>query len=385
MRLVIHLGATKTASTFLQKCLFANETLLREHGIYLPKAGRLPWATDVISHHNLAWELVGDRRFREAHGRWSDMLAEVAQTDAETVLLSTEAFARLASDVQLRSFMARRMAELSDDVTLIYVVREPLARINSMYGQSVKTFASVGTFDDYVAESMASGLYDLEKSFRFWYQTQPTKFVALRFDELVRNGPFESLLDALQVDVPRDALQIPEDVVNPSPGPLAVEAMRLLNARVRVLDHRFSRRSSATMKLSQIAQRRAWKIGWYDNPYWGWEKESAERVARRLKGSNHRFAEAVWGTEWPLPLPVDKPRATVSLLEADAELHDDIEAYLKSMIKRYRDFLRNRPRRSVAAKLAADGTGRDEGRNDEDDDAQDDVDDETDMETDADD
>src|SRR5581483_5726152 len=101
MRLVIHLGATKTASTFLQKCLFANEALLREHGIYMPKAGRLPWATDVISHHNLAWELYGDRRYRESHGRWNDMLAEVKGTGADTVMLSTEAFARLASDAKL--------------------------------------------------------------------------------------------------------------------------------------------------------------------------------------------------------------------------------------------------------------------------------------------
>jgi hypothetical protein len=258
----------------------------------------------------------------------------VAEAGAETVLLSTEAFARLASDVQLRSFMARRLAECSDDVTLLYVVREPLARINSMYAQSVKTFAVPTTFAEYVAEAIASGLYDLEKSFRYWYQSSATKFVALRFDELVRNGPFESLLRAADIDVGRQELSIPEDVVNPSPGPLAVEAMRLLNARVRVMDPDFSRRSAATMKLSQIAQRRAGKLGWYDDQFWGWESGAAERVARRLRGSNQRFAEAVWDIDWPLPLPLERPRASVDLMKADEAIHQEIEAYQKAMVKR---------------------------------------------------
>jgi hypothetical protein len=373
MRLVIHLGATKTASTFLQKCLAKNEDVLREHGYFMPKAGRLPWATEVISHHNLAWEMSGDRRFRESRGRWSDMTAEARESGADTILLSSEAFARLASDIKLRSFLRRRMAELTDDSTLLYVVREPLARINSMYGQTIKTFGLIRTFEQYVDEAMSSGLYDLEKSFRYWYQNSPTAFVAVRFDELVENSPFPYFLKMLGLDIPAEQLTIPDDVINPSPGPLAIEAFKVLNARVRVMDQRFGRRSAATLKLSEVAQRRAWRLGWYDDPYWGWDPALAEKVAQRLKGSNQRFSTAVWGIDWPLPLPLDKPKAAIDLLTADPELHKEIELFVKNMLKRYRDVLKDRPRRAENRTFDDDDTADHRGDSESDVDEDDDV------------
>ena len=77
----------------------------------------------------------------------------------------------------------------------------------------------------------------------------------------------------------------------------------------------------------------------------------------------------MWGIDWPLPLPVDKPKATVSLFEADAEMHAEIESYIKNMLKRYRDILKDRPRRQKGGGLGVrddadrDGASR-SGRDD---------------------
>lgn len=39
-RLVVHVGPPKTGTTSIQHALWENEKVLRELGVYLPKAGR---------------------------------------------------------------------------------------------------------------------------------------------------------------------------------------------------------------------------------------------------------------------------------------------------------------------------------------------------------
>ena len=56
-----------------------------------------------------------------------------------------------------------------------------------------------------------------------------------------------------------------------------------------------------------MAARRAKELGWCDEPYWGWTPELAARAAERLGPSNERFAQAVWGSPWPMPLARGPP------------------------------------------------------------------------------
>lgn len=343
MRLVVHMGATKTASTYVQKCLARNEDVLRAAGIYLPRAGRR-MASSNLNHHNLAWQLIEDRRYKPAGGDWSAMLKEVAEADADLVLLSSEAFSRLAGVEKLSPMFKRRLLEVCDDVTLVYVVRDPLARINSMYSQTVKTFAPPNTFDEYAVKSVKSGFYNLEESFRYWYEGEDVKFVALRFDEFVKEGPMQAMLRTMGVEVPMDNLSLPADAANPSPGPVAVEAMRLVNAHLRVIDPEFSRRSAATTKLSQVAQRKGAKLGWFDEKYWGWDVERAAWAARRLTDSNQRFSKAVWGIDWPLDVPAGKKATAINLLEASNKTLKDVSSYVDTMTKRYINLVKQEAR-----------------------------------------
>lgn len=334
MRLVVHMGATKTASTYLQKCLSMNEEALRARGVYMPRTGR---RTSNLNHHNLAWQLLDDRRFRKGTGDWDALAAELSTdgADAETVLLSSEAFARLASDEALRATFWQHLSGISDNVELLYVVRDPLARINSMYSQTVKTFAPPSSFIEYATKSVKSGFYNLEESFRYWYQGDQAKFVALRFDEFVKEGPMQSLLRTLDVELPADELKLPDDISNASPGPVAVEAMRLLNAQLRIIDPNFSRRSAATTKLSQVVQRRGASLGWYDEKFWGWEADRAVWAADRLANSNQRFSRSVWGIDWPLDMPLKNKKSSLNLMQFDRKLMKSITSYIEQMTKRY--------------------------------------------------
>jgi hypothetical protein len=336
VRLVVHIGAPKAASTYLQHCLGLNEDLLRDHGIYLPQAGR---RDARANHHNLAWQLRDDSRFRGAHGGWGALTAEVADVDADVVLLSSEAFAQLASDERLRSGLSRRLFEVADAVSLVYVVRDPLARINSMYTQTVKSFANPGSFDEYASRLVTSPLYDLEKSFRFWYHDNRAEFVAIRFDEFVGEGPLQSVLAVLGVEIATNDLTIPKDISHPTPGPIAVEAIRLLNARLRVIDPGFSRRSAASSKLSQIVQRRASKMGWNEGKFWGWESDRAVWAAEQLAPSNERFSQAVWGMPWPLGAPTTRAKTAVALVDQPNKVRQSVDDYVAAMTRRYLSLL----------------------------------------------
>lgn len=332
MRLVVHIGAPKAASTYLQLSLGLNEDVLREHRIYLPTAGR----RDARGNHpNLPWQLRGDSRYRAANGTWDALAEEVAGVDADVVVLSSEGFAQVASDERLRGELARLLRTVADDVTLVYVVREPLARINSMYAQVVKSFANPTAFDEYAERLVETPLYNLEESFRYWYENDRVGFTAVRFDEFVKVGPLQSLLQIIGVDIDVERLTIPTEVSNPTPGPIAVEAIRLLNAHLRVMDAGFSRRSSATAKLSQVAQRRAAKLGWSAEKFWGWDVKQATWAAQQLAPSNERFAQAVWGTAWPLELPTTKKKTAVALIDRPVKVRKSVDDYVAAMTRRY--------------------------------------------------
>ncbi len=336
MRLVVHIGAPKAASTYLQLCLGLNEEVLGRHRVYLPQAGR---RDTRANHHNLAWQLREDSRFRAANGDWAALKAEIEDADADVALLSSEAFAQLASDERLRAGLSRRLFEVADEVSLVYVVREPLARINSMYAQVVKSFANPPGFDEYATRLVKSSLYNLEDSFRYWYQGSRADFLAVRFDEFVKEGPLQSLLRVIGVEVPVEDLTIPDEVSNPTPGPIAVEAIRLLNAHLRVVDPDFSRRSAATTKLSQVAQRRAGKAGWNDQKFWGWESDRAVWAAERLAPSNERFSQAVWGMPWPLDIPTTRTRTAIALIDQPNKVCRNVDDYVAAMARRYRSFV----------------------------------------------
>jgi hypothetical protein len=338
MRLVLHIGATKTASTSLQLSLQSNEKVLAEHGIYVPRTARSRRST--ASHHNLAWQVLREQRFRPDRGTWEQLLAEVREVDPPIALLSSEAFARVAAGKR-RPFWVKALREADCQVELLYVVREPLARINSMFSQVVKTFGPADRFADYAEEALSSGFYNLDRSFRFWYGDKHpsvrelTTFTAIRFDDFIERSPLECVLDVLGTPIPSERLTMLQWESNVSPGPVAVEAFRLLRNHLRTADSQFDRRSAATTEVSQLAQRTAVELGWYQDRYWAWDPDLAKDAAKRLARSNERFAKAVWDEPWPFTPPVDRPTSAVDLARLGPKTRRAVMTFVDELTTRY--------------------------------------------------
>lgn len=346
-RLVVHIGAAKTATTYIQAGLFANTDLLAKRGVYLPMSGRLEYNPKSICHHHLAWQFTDAERFRPDIGGLDALAKELQSVEAETVLISSEAFENMASNHALGRVLRARLAAISDDVTVVYVVRDQLSQLNSLYGQKAKMLnTGMKSFEHHTRRSIKTGLFDLDQCFSPWYHNKQTEFVAIPFSELRTEDPLRAVLRAGRIELSdEEELVTGDDTVNASLGPVGVEAAKLLTRYLQGIDPEFTHKSDHARKLYRLASTMARRNGWCDTGFWGWTPEDAARVAEEFAESNQAFAQAVWGTDWPMPLPVDKPQATAELLELSAEDLADVHRYVIAMARNYIQIRTGRPQK----------------------------------------
>ena len=111
-------------------------------------------------------------------------------------------------------------------------------------------------------------------------------------------------------------------------GPTGVEANRLLTTYLRAEAPGFRPDSPPVAALSRTALSRAEGLGWCMDPFWGWTSEAAALAAERFENSNNRFAREVWGTDWPIALPVDQVNTQIDFLDLDFQVVHEIEHFV---------------------------------------------------------
>jgi hypothetical protein len=142
-RIVVHIGAPKTASTYLQRRLRADPNYLRKHGIYVPV---LPLVAEMAGNAKLLATALSRRpslTFQRAFPKIdvsaldpTRLVAELFQdwrADSESVVLSAENF---------RPNHARRLRELlpkTAPCVVVLFVRRQDRWIDSYFNQMVKT------------------------------------------------------------------------------------------------------------------------------------------------------------------------------------------------------------------------------------------------------
>src|SRR5215831_15350027 len=94
----VHIGTHKTGTTSLQLAMSENAPALLRHGYLYAATGRP--AEVPTGHHNLAWEITADRRFRPAYGTLEDLIREVRHHSGD-VILSSEGFESTVAQAHL--------------------------------------------------------------------------------------------------------------------------------------------------------------------------------------------------------------------------------------------------------------------------------------------
>lgn len=136
-RLIIHIGAHKTGTSFVQRMFHHNQALLAQHGVYYPDIGPNP------AHHILAspWIDVPDIAPEFFHdggpdGVWRRFLRDCTRWDG-TVFLSAELFSRAEPNRIDMADLARRVAGF-EDMRIVYTIRHQAALIQSIWLQRAK-------------------------------------------------------------------------------------------------------------------------------------------------------------------------------------------------------------------------------------------------------
>lgn len=112
-RLFIHAGLHKTGTTALQCALALNPNWITDHEYRFPLSGR-PYGA---GHHNIAWELSHDRRFRAEYGAISDLIAEIRHGDYNVILSSEDFTGALAHPCRFQEFV-NTLREMFPDICL---------------------------------------------------------------------------------------------------------------------------------------------------------------------------------------------------------------------------------------------------------------------------
>ena len=131
--LFIHSGAFKTGSSSIELFLARNATLLAEHGLVYPKAGR----GQRVQHSNLTAELKGWKAFSADVGGWSDVIDDPAVSDGANPVVSSELLSSLLPDELHR--LGRLVSDTGVEVVWIHYVREQASLINAFYVERIIT------------------------------------------------------------------------------------------------------------------------------------------------------------------------------------------------------------------------------------------------------
>jgi hypothetical protein len=151
----VHIGTHKTGTTSLQAMLGKNETLFRNAGVFIPKAGRIE--QNSAAHHNVAWELGRDKRFDPRLGTFETLLQEAAAVDAPNICLTSEDFELLHGDSAALQGLRDGLLSIGYTPAIVLYLRPQVEYLESLYAEIIKLW-DIG-FAEYMETVLSDGAW----------------------------------------------------------------------------------------------------------------------------------------------------------------------------------------------------------------------------------
>ena len=146
----IHIGTHKTGTVSLQHTLSTHREQLAELGFLFPRAGQPPAAPR--GQHNIAWEISGDRRFRNRHGTIEDLLAEIDAAQRNVILSSEDFVSSVQQTAKISSFV-NLLRGRGMEITFIVYFRNQIDYAKSLY-LTLLHFGFDVPFSKYIEEAL---------------------------------------------------------------------------------------------------------------------------------------------------------------------------------------------------------------------------------------
>jgi hypothetical protein len=138
--------------------------------VYVPETGRATNRGDSYAgHHNLAYELLADRRFDSADGSLAELIAELDAAQQPVAVLSSELFQHLYSQLRALRHVRTELNGIGWTVKIIAYLRPQIAYAKSLYLELQKHALSE-TFSDYLQSILQNGEFAFgELHYQFSY------------------------------------------------------------------------------------------------------------------------------------------------------------------------------------------------------------------------
>ena len=151
--LYLHIGTHKTGSTSIQHWLKENSEILKSENYYYPMEGSYFYPPEA-SPSLLAHAILGNkpayigRTVIDHDSCVSDIKRDIESSSCSNVIISSEHFslAKTLEDVQKIHDL---FVDLFDKITVIIYLRRQDTRIESSWGQAVKSSQSTLSFNDF--------------------------------------------------------------------------------------------------------------------------------------------------------------------------------------------------------------------------------------------
>lgn len=315
------MGGSRDVVAAVQQSLPSSMTALSSAGVLVPRSGRNGNKTVGFSHQPLV---------RRSSAGWSALGGEARGSDAETVLLLLPGMLRIGGSTARRLGVLRQLSSVAEDVVLVSVVGDQLTMINDYYLSRVATWRLSRRLETSALRLLDNDAFVHETSLRPWYQSGSPSYRALPLPTFLSDHPVRAVLAAAGVEI---GVELPRAVAPDLPklGSVGVEANRLLATYLKAAIPGFRYDDEGVATATTAGLSRAHKLGWCDDRFWGWTPRSVERALARFDGSNHRFAQAVWGTAWTLPYPVERPCTQLDFQDLDFAVTDQVHRYVMGM------------------------------------------------------
>lgn len=279
----IHIGPHKTGTTTIQNGLKNNEAILRARGVLVPKAGK-----KIAAHHNLAWELLGNKAFDRSDGTWEDLLNEIeGSEDINKVILTSEAFSAFGMD-EIEAIKKHLNAY---QIKIIIYLRRQDQALQSLWVQQVRSISVkpiIPSFVDWLEKNdYKTYNTDHYTLINMWENVLSKKAITLVpfTHETVGKSLFEYFLSVCEVSY--DGMSTPPNL-NISPGVKTNEAMRMIKNNIY-----FSKISAETwLKISKQIEVFGQSKGWNEHKLNYLDEALSAKIMAHHQESNQKISDA---------------------------------------------------------------------------------------------
>ncbi|TXM66654.1 hypothetical protein [Methylobacterium sp. WL120] len=356
-RAIIHIGMPRTGSTSLQLVLATLRPRLAEAGLLYPDLAPEGARSGAdVNHQGLGEALDGRRPRAERRTMLARLDRALADTDADTVILSYEDFSVQRPSFGVPRTLSEVFARRGFAMEVVMAVKPPFEFLNSAYAHRAQLVKEPRTFREYARAHRRSGRLDYRALIAPWAQATDGAVTAVplrdaRSDATLVERFVAALGLAGRLGPMMDAAVL-GTVTNRSSGPLAVEASRRLRS-LRV--HR--QVDGHPRRIGHVLDQAAWSRGLDPEPFRGDAPELAEELADRFAATCARFAELAWGLPWDRVVAAAPARAPNEWAgrPIPAEAEAQIALLMRETMRRF-DFRRPPAWRRVPAECVERAT-----------------------------